>query len=199
MLALLLYPHTDQLPIAMNPIIRARVRKCLAAIARDVSRNVDYVNCGGCGIYAIELAKRMKKLGFTDMKLRVYSYPNDNNERLVNVASIERKVFGDNLPDNLRDWGVNGVNFCHVRMEWGFRVWDVEGDEPAKTDKAWRWFPRHPGSLSLKAMNRLSAKTAGWNTMFDRAQIPLMRRIMNKHFAELRAFIEEQNNLPLAA
>jgi len=183
----------------MNPIIRARVRKCLAAIASEVSHNVDYVNCGGCGVYATELAKRMKKLGFTDMKLRVYSYPNANNERLVNVASVERKVFGDNLPDNLREWSVNGVSFCHVRMEWGFRVWDVEGDEPAKTDKAWRWYPRHPGSLSLKAMNRLSAKKAGWNTMFDRTQIPLMRQIMDKHFAELRTFIKEQNNLPLAA
>lgn len=183
----------------MNPIIRARVRKCLAAIASEVSRNVDNVNRGGCGVYAVELAKRMKKLGFTDMKLRVYSYPKANNERLVNVTSVERKVFADNPPDNIYEWNDNGVYFCHVRMEWGFRVWDVEGDEAAKTDKVWRWYPRHPGSISLKALNCLTAKRACWNPTFDRTQIPLMRKIMDKHFAELRTFIEEQNNLPLAA
>lgn len=183
----------------MNPIIRTRVRKCLAAIASEVSRNVNYVNNGGCGVYAVELAKRMKKLGFTDMKLRVYGYPNKNNERLVNVTHLERKAFGDNPPDNLRDWRINGVNFCHVRMEWGLRVWDVEGDVPAKTDKVWFWYPRHPGSISLKAMSRLTAEKAGWNPTFDHTQIPLMRQIMDKHFAELHTFIKEQNNLPLVA
>lgn len=183
----------------MNPIIRARVRKCLAAIASEVSRNVDNVNSGGCGVYAVELAKRMKKLGFTDMKLRVYGYPKENNERLVNVTSVERKVFGDNPSDNIRDWNVNGVHFCHVRMEWGFRMWDVKGDVPAKSDKAWYWCPRHPGSISLNALNRLTAKKIGWNRAFDRTQIPRMRRIMDKHFAELHTFIEEQNNLPLVA
>ncbi len=184
----------------MNPIIRARVRKCLAAIASEVSRKVDNVNRGGCGVYAVELAKRMKKLGFTDIKLRVYGFPEPNNGRLANVASVERKVFGNNPPDNIYDWNDNGVYFCHVRMEWGSRVWDVEGDESAKTDKVWNeYYPRHPGFISLKAMNRLSSKKAYWNKRFDRAQIPLMRQIMDKHFAELHTFIEEQNNLPLVA
>ena len=82
----------------MNPIIRARVRKCLSAIASEVSHNVDNVNRGGCGVYAVELAKRMKKLGFTDMKLRVYGYPKGDNERLVNITSIEREVFAGNPP-----------------------------------------------------------------------------------------------------
>lgn len=90
--------------------------------------------------------------------------------------------------------------FCHVRMEWGSRVWDVEGDESAKTDKVWNeYYPRHPGFISLKAMNRLSSKREYWNHKFDRTQIPRMRRIMDKHFAELHTFIEEQNNLPLVA
>lgn len=184
----------------MNPIIRARVRKCLAAIASEVSRNVNNVNRGGCGVYAVELAKRMKKLGFTDMKLRVYGLPEPNNRRPVNVTSVEREVFADNPPDNMYEWNDNGVYFCHVRMEWGSRVWDVEGDEAAKTDKIWNEdYPRYPGSISLKAMNRLAAEKTCWNPTFNRTQIPLMRRIMDKHFAELRTFIEEQNNLPLAA
>lgn len=105
----------------MNPIIRARVRKCLAAIASEVSHNVNNVNRGGCGVYAVELAKRMKKLGFTDMKLRVYGFPEPNSGRLANVASVERKVFGNNPPpDNIYDWNDNGVYFLPCSHGMGF-------------------------------------------------------------------------------
>lgn len=157
----------------MTPNLKSEVRKCLAAIAEEVSDNIHSINSGGCAVYAVELAKRLKRLKIKDMKIRVYSYRRDDNRRLPKLR----------VP-----WGMNGVFFCHVRMEW-----DAEGDVPARKSKVWNTFyQKHPGDISVTAMNKLAAVKSNWNCWFDRRQIPQMRRIMDKHFAALKAIMEAQ-------
>lgn len=179
----------------MNSLIKSEVRKCLAAIADEVMENICDVNAGGCGVYAVELAKRMKRLGIEGVKIRVYSYRREG--KLPNVTTVERKTFNNIPPEYNSDWASNGVWFCHVRMEWDGRLWDAEGDVPVRGSKFWNdCCEKHPGEVSIEALNLLCGKQVNWNRSFDRATgIPAMREIMNRHFLKLKAFMVSEQVL----
>lgn len=179
----------------MNSLLKSEVRKCLTAIADEVVDNIMNVNAGGCGVYAVELAKRMKRLGIEGVKIRVYSYK--RNGRLPNISTVENKVFNNIPPETNELWARNGVWFCHVRMEWDNRLWDAEGDVPVRGSKIWNyWYEKHPGEVSITALNLLCGKQVNWNRSFNRAEdIPRMRAIMNKHFLKLKAFMDSEQVL----
>lgn len=160
----------------------AKVKKVLNAIASEVQSDIHYINNGGCAVYAVELAKRLDAIGFSDYKIRTYGCGGRN----VNVATVEKKVFNTNLPTKTSEWNANDVYFSHVRLEWRGMVWDAEGAVNSRKARVWEMFyVRQKGHISRKAMEMLTKLQSNWNRMFDRRQVPKLKRIMDKHFASL--------------
>lgn len=157
-----------------------KVKQCLADIAEQVDKNYEYVNFGGCAVYAVELAKRLQALGYTDYKLRVYGY------KKANVSKAEKVVRQDNRgntpPTDNFPWRCNDVTFCHVRLQWRGMMWDVKGAVPRKNGSDWNGYVLQRGSISFEAMTALLPKQSNWNRWFNRRKIPTIRRIMNKNF-----------------
>lgn len=168
----------------------AAVEACLLAIGEEVEEKVRNVNCGGCGVYAVELAKRLHKLGITDCKIRAYG---DRYE--VDISEVENTNFRTNKPTHSSEWNRNGVWFHHVKVEWNGALWDSEGKVSLDRANTWNWSKLQKGSISDKAMRILTKLASNWNSWFERDQIPKIRRIMNKHFRKLL----ESDQLPLFA
>lgn len=160
------------------------VERTLHAIAKDVAVAIPYVNCGGCGVYATELAKRLYRIGVRNFRIRTYTYAGDP-DRKTNIKFVERHVFGKALPERVSTWNANGINFDHVRLQWNGTMWDADGAVSRKDGRKWSCYILHPGHISLKAINKICKDSSGWNSRFPRDDIPKMRRIMNRHFAKL--------------
>lgn len=168
----------------MNYTVSA-IKRCLRKISRLVKTEMYDINYGGCGIYAVELAKRMHEIGATDAKIRCYG-----GMESITINTVEQNFNTTGLPNDYYTWVMNGVDFNHVRMEWEGIMWDAEGDLRAGSGdaKAWNgWCRRQNGDISVKAMQILADKPSNWNSRFDRTQIPKLRSIMDTCFAELRA------------
>lgn len=158
------------------------VKACLNSISREVTYKIHDVNCGGCGVYAVELAKRLFRAGIRNFRIRTYTYIGGTS-RNTNVKYVEQNVFGKNSPEYVIDWNMNGVDFDHVRLQWDGVLWDAYGAVPRREGKKWnRIYIMQPGYISLKAMHKICKDSEGWNSRFPREKIPAMRRIMDKHF-----------------
>lgn len=169
---------------------RKVVRECLRAISDEVMEKIDNINSGGCGIYAIELAKRLQMFGVTDFNIRCYGwYRNINVSDVENLLSIHGEV------GNFSEWQSNGVDFHHIRLEWDGRTWDADGDELALFAEHWGMSVRQNGAVTVESLSKLTSNYRIWNRRFDRSQIPKLRRIMDKHFRKLT----QSNTLPMAA
>lgn len=161
------------------------IKKTLDNIAEQVEQDVRYVNCGGCAVYAVELAKRLSAIGINDYKFRVYGYSD------VNVSRLEKELRKNNEnspPKSNSPWAWNDVNFSHVRLEWKGKLWDVEGSQAIRNGKKWGFCVMQKGEISFEALSALLPMQSNWNTMFKRrTQVPKMRKIMDKHFEVLSA------------
>ena len=159
-----------------------KIERVLERIADDVADNIENINCGGCAVYAVELAKRLDAIGITNYKIRTYGY---SGSEKTNVSTVERKVFNTNLPKYTEDWGDNGVYFSHVRLEWNGKVWDAEGATSSRKAGEWNYcYYRQRGHISRKAIEKLLPLQCNWNSMFNRRQVPKLKRIMDKWFGE---------------
>lgn len=159
----------------------AAIEACLTKIGEEVERKIRSVNCGGCGVYAVELAKRLESIGVKNYRIRAYG---DTDK--VNITKVEKTVFNSALPTNREDWNENGIQFHHVKLQFNNKLWDSEESVPVRKAKSWHWATLQQGYITRKALELLTAIPSNWNSWFDRKQIPKLCEIMDKHFAELR-------------
>lgn len=150
---------------------------CLTVISDRVNQSVPNVNCGGCGIFAVELVKRLERIGVKDAQIRCYG-----GNRDVNVSEVDAN-FNGNYPESLQPWTDNGIYFHHVRVEWNGKVYDAGSVDSNTND--WRWCNLLNGSVSRKAMEVLIRRKANWNRTFKRwRNLGKIRSIMDDTFSE---------------
>lgn len=169
---------------------RKAVQNCLRDISDETMLKIDNINRGSCGVYAVELAKRLQSFGVTDYNIRCYGWFSS-----INVSDVENLLSINGKAGNFSDWQSNGVDFHHIRLEWDGRTWDADGDELALFAEHWGLSVRQPGSVTIESLSLLTSNYRIWNRHFDREQIPKLRRIMDKHFRKLA----QSNTLPMAA
>lgn len=164
----------------------AATKICLANIACAIENQIENMNAGGCAVYAVEIVKRLNAIGFKNAKLRTYGYA--YNTKGVVINSVEQKLLGakGTLPASSVAWNDNGVWFNHVRVEWQKHLWDSEGIVTMREGREWSFSKLQEGDISLDALALLCESQRNWNCCFDRAQIPDVRAIMDKHFSALR-------------
>ena len=153
-------------------------------ICETVGNDIQYVNSGGCVVFAVNLCERLHAAGFTDAKIRVYSNPIGGS-----YADVSQAASNVNTVDDHAEWRRNGVDFTHVRVEFAGRLWDAGNSVQrwcAKyydPHKIWgKMYKLLDGELPVKQARILANNPKGWNFWFPRSEIPKMENIMDLMF-----------------
>ena len=154
------------------------------AKVRDFLRKFDDtfedINWGGCAVSAAILARHL--LPHVD-NLKIAAYDNWRSTE-NNVERARRKV----KHNTVRDWNAAGIAFSHVwiEFEWNGRWYALDSDGMrSRFAMHEQWGIPFEGSFTVQEMNVLTRHQRGWNPMFERDQIPAMRKYANKYLGRM--------------
>ena len=111
-----------------------------------------------------------------------------SDERVVNLNRIREKI--NTL--NRREWDENNVVFAHVLVEFREKGkwYAFDSTDGVKTKKD-HWndscWTRNKGHLTVEEAMALANTRSGWNSFFDRDEIPMVRRRITKFFKKLNS------------
>jgi hypothetical protein len=142
---------------------------------------VHRINRGGCGIFALELAKILERYGVFNYKIRVWSHDDP-----VDVSEVEKTLIAQEgcVPNDADLWNANNVYFNHIRLEFDGFFWDAV-DGPVDRVDGYNYEYAYyllDGELSLEALEAIVETEDNWNSEFNRAQIPTMRAYIEDVF-----------------
>jgi hypothetical protein len=152
----------------------------LRELADKLNNNIADVNHGGCCCVAVEIAKHLRKIYPT--KIRVSTDYDDYAD--TNVEDVAKWLADHGDGDA---WNDNGIFFGHVVVEFKYKGRnyhiDTNGVKRAgAVDPTFGWI-LYPGELPYKAAKVLADQDSGvWNWTFNRDQIPKMRKIIDNFF-----------------
>ena len=164
-----------------------QLKKTLGAISREISARVSCPNNGGCCVIASCVGEYLER--YVECSLRVL-------DDLKTQVHLDEIAFLDGK-DLLDGYNSNGVYFGHVVLQIqlaGRRYyWDSTGlhttyKTVAGTDNF--HYKLYRGSLPIEIGKQLG-QCKGWNTAFNRNQIPKVERLVKKHFAELDNILQK--------
>lgn len=147
----------------------------LEKLCRDLDKKFRAINCGGCCVVAGYVALFLRHCDI-DAKVIVI----DGRTRDLNKL---RNQFED--PSDISNWFNSSISFAHVLVAFTYNgkeyVMDSNGirSKSGEQDIA-------EGHLEIREAIALGRKTSGWNSWFDRKQIPGIRRTITKHLKPLR-------------
>ena len=170
-----------------NPVDRELMANRIWEAVDVVACDIDNINRGGCGIFAVALCEELHKQGFTDAKIRTYNYdfrPVYNHPR-PNLSEIERELAANGCDArNMSNWRDAGAFFVHIVVEFNGRFWDSEGSVAVENGARWnRMYVLDEGHISLDNMRGMVDDPYGWNTIFDRGDIPKLRKTLKMMLA----------------
>lgn len=153
------------------------ILKFLKDLGKELENNFTCLNYGGCCVVAGYVALHLRHY-CPDLKIRVngdWGTPNDYN-------SFKQSLNNTLDPDEWRD---NGAVFPHVLIQFKYknRNYLIDSEGVYKT-KEWPGLVK--GWLSVNEAIALGSTPRGWNTDFDRDQIPAIRRTITKMFKEYK-------------
>ena len=164
-----------------NPVDRSNMTARLWEVAEVVACDIENVNRGGCGVFAVILCEELHRQGFTDAKIRAYNYDYLDEADQPNLCEVEKNC---DDPSNMHEWREYGASFVHIVVEFDGRLWDCNGSVAVENGKRWnKSFVLNDGHVSLDAMRKMADKKEGWNFYFDRNQIPTMKKIVKMMLA----------------
>ncbi len=151
--------------------------KTLNRLGKDVMQKYPLINYGGCCVYASMVSIELRKKGIAARGI-VSSYYAETCDTTIDEA---RKKVREN---NVFEWNSNGINFFHVGLEFDYkgktRHYDSTGVCVAK--KKLDKMPIYAGRLTHAELKALASKQDGWNSRFDRKNIPALRKLVRSYF-----------------
>lgn len=155
------------------------VVKMLNDLAWKADTQIDYLNWGGCGVFAALVGRKLQDAG---IPVGVVCGSWRHAERPGNVARARSNV--SNKWD-AEEWNENGVYFGHVGLEveidGKLYHYDSNGVKPA--GKLLDGLPIADGRVTIEEMELLAGESLNWNSEFPREQIPRLTEIVEKAFA----------------
>lgn len=130
------------------------------------------INYGGCCVFAAALAPYLAKVG--KVRIRVESDSYDGPPTSITKA---RKNISDN---HVYEWNEEGVNFWHVAIEFVYK--DKTYHVDARGVHHHRRFNFVDGALTLKEAAELASTGEGWNSDFNRREIPTIKTRLERYF-----------------
>lgn len=155
----------------------------LRRLSKALNTYCTHINYGGCGVMAGIAGEFLHKLG---VEVEIVTPTNRWGDY---VSPAEAR---NNLPpdwETVWDWNANGLSSGHlaVRFKSGGRTytWDSDGTrnrvqcfgKGMRTRAGYKF----GGGLTVEECQRMSADPRGWNSTFNREQIPLMRNLTEHH------------------
>jgi hypothetical protein len=147
----------------------------LQSLADDVLEKYPNINSGGCCVFAAHVAQELQH----HFKVRIIAFSNNGNKN--NIDDI-RPLIKKNVPTEWRD---NGCAFNHVVVEIMDNkgiVWNYDACGIFPDDGSICTFERLQGYLTIKEALELANSKPGWNKVFNRRDIPAIRKLILNHF-----------------
>ena len=144
----------------------------------EVYCEYSYINSGGCGVVAGIIGEYLART--TDVRIVVAAYDYNVEKQELSFSDIKTLLPTD---PSINNWEQYGVHFNHVWVEFLYKnKWysvDTENISDDADNMYSHWEP-YQERISVETINQLSNNTEGWNWLFDRAQIPSIKRALNK-------------------
>ena len=126
-----------------------------------------YINCGGCGAFALMLGIKLQKLG-----LRVQYHGYNRNKRGLNIKAI---MSSDKKYNSVSDHIIVYVpaQFVNKQRIDAFYLDAQFGKKRTVEDTHYHYW-NHTDIIPEKVLKKMCNKVIGWNSMFDRKLIPVI-------------------------
>lgn len=149
----------------------------LNRLGEEVYDRYPNINSGGCCVYAAMVVAELNKLNIPAKGI-VASYSSLASKSIDKIRPLIEK-------NTLDEWQKNGVSFSHVGVEFTLngkkKHYDTGGVR--KAGKELDHMPIYKGRLEYIELRALAAKKYGWNTCFNRRDIPELRRLVKSFLA----------------
>lgn len=154
-------------------------------LGKEVLRRYPDINYGGCCVYAAMIVAALHK-----HKIKAQGIVASWEAESLNNAGMSIDAVRGNMVNKTHDeWNSNGVAFSHVGVEFEYKGrvrtvkkhYDTHGVHSAK--KVLDNYPIYNGRLTLEELRILAGTKKGWNSCFDRKDIPAIRKLVKAHLA----------------
>lgn len=170
----------------INPIkLKRRLRRLSRALNTQTRGDI---NWGGCGVMAGIVGEILELWGIPVEVVTPAEYCDEVSPK---EARERMEYWGENWTAN--DWDSNGLSRSHLAVRFKLRgklyTWDSAGllcsdryfgrradGSPSRCAD----YPFGDG-MTVQECIEISSTQDGWNTVFDRRQIPLMRELAYQH------------------
>jgi len=158
----------------MNAQIRNKEILSLRTFLAGVHKKHQYINWGGCCVFAGILGKHLAAVG--KVRVRVINSMWDGERNLDEVRKKVRK-------NECAEWNRHGVGFSHVVIEFAYKrryyIIDSEGIRVLTNNLDSRYVE---GALTVEEARELGSTPRGWNSIFNRDEIPAIRGKVQRYF-----------------
>ena len=150
----------------------------LEELAHTIDDQISKVNRGGCCVVASLVALHLQHV--VPVRGVVFDEWGRSNQSIDEVRPLIHN-------NNKSEWNDNGVNFGHVKVEfdYGGTTYQFDSDGVTLVDHNTIDCDQIPGYLNVDELIYLAADT-GWNSWFNRDQIPKLHSLINKTFSDMR-------------
>ncbi len=143
-------------------------------IAVEVTKKIDFINLGGCCVFASLIAQHLYPL--VPLKIVVFAPTLTKNS----IDEVRHSI----TTNRLCEWNDNGIYFGHVMIELTIDdktfLYDSNGIAPS--DTIIKGYKKLKGELTLLEATELADDSVGWNDTFNRDKIPRLKNIINNFF-----------------
>lgn len=156
----------------------------LNKLGNDIKERYPRINHGGCCVYAAMVVAALKKHDI-DAKGIVASYGAGKPKWMSNDIATITKARKNVQKNDIHEWQANGISFSHVGVEFkvGGEKKHYDTDGVRKAGKILDDMPIYTGRLEYIELRALAGKKAGWNTSFNRRDIPAIRKLVKSRLA----------------
>jgi hypothetical protein len=149
----------------------------LEELTEELYHYDSHIDWGGCCVMAGILGEKVKQHTLVRIAVKESMLATNTNNRCNPLH--EARINTGNY--KVSDWHKYGVTFGHVWLEFMHegKWYGVDASDGVWEDENTGKFPDY---LSVKEAQALGADAEGWNTSFNRNNIPGLQAIVDRHF-----------------
>ncbi len=147
-------------------------KKEILDLCSEIDNSVEYLNHGGCGVFAFLVGSRLEKFDNCAVKVRVVDFYGEF------TGNIEKAIPSDF--SDIRNWEKNGVAFNHIVLEVKLKhlkPFFLDSHGIYESEKIVE------GSIPVGFIQYIVQASKGWNSAFNRRQIPTIMRKVKQFFS----------------
>lgn len=162
----------------------------LSKLGDEANAMFPNLNYGGCCVYAAEIARILQKAGYAVRVVtgRPWEWGSDHPQ----IDDIRDIILKNNCDNRKKcNWSMHDIGFWHVavqvriRDEWYSCDSDTVTIGAAQFGKDRRMHTAPGSGFTVEEAIGFASESEGWNSMFDRQQIPAVHSLIRKHLSAL--------------